>query len=158
MEPCCAEAPNAYPIGQLMWVVADEAIGQKGKSRSTLATLAHLTPVGQLLPVNSRPQQLSAHSGKATLRIFHVHLISCWSWHVKYLAFRQSRRADKPTLNAGIVHAKRMKSFFRYLLTGHARFEVPLSSAQSDTDADYQRTLLEIGSVTPLPEPLVGPR
>ena len=71
--------------------------------------------------------------------------------------FLQSRRAAKPTLDAGIVHAKRMKSFFRFLLTGHARFEVPLSSAQSDTDADYQKTLLEVGSVTPLPEPLVGP-
>ena len=27
---CCADAPNAYPIGQMMWVVVDEDIGAKG--------------------------------------------------------------------------------------------------------------------------------
>ena len=26
----CADAKNAYPVGQMMWVVADEDIGRKG--------------------------------------------------------------------------------------------------------------------------------
>ena len=118
-----------------------------------------LTPVGQLLTVNVKQQQLSARISETTHGLPHVLPASYRSRLVKYLAFHQSRRAAKPMgrFNAGVVHAKRMKSFFRFLLTKKARFEVPLSSAQSDTDADFKNSLLEVGSVTPLPEPLVGP-
>ena len=58
--------------------------------------------------------------------------------------------------NAGRVHAKRIKSFLRFLVTEDSKLEMPVSSDDSATDARHQTTVQEYYSVKPLSEPLVG--
>ena len=57
---------------------------------------------------------------------------------------------------AGRVHAKRIKSFLRYLVTQNDGPEVLLLSDNSTLDARHQSAVHDYPSVVPLSEPLVG--
>ena len=55
---------------------------------------------------------------------------------------------------AGVVHAKRMKSFLRYVETGRARMDFQQLD-ESSGDVKYQKALSIVDSVVPLPKDLV---
>ena len=55
---------------------------------------------------------------------------------------------------AGPVHAKRMKSFLRYVETGKARMDFQQLDEGSG-DVKYQKALSHVESVVPLPEDMV---
>ncbi len=61
-------------------------------------------------------------------------------------------------LLAGPVHAKRMKSFLRYVETGKGRNNAALPAQDDSSDASYQKALSNVGSVVPLPPDFVSPR
>ena len=56
--------------------------------------------------------------------------------------------------HAGPVHAKRMKSFLRYVETGRARMDFQQQDEGSG-DVKYQKALSRVDSVVPLPGDLV---
>ena len=58
---------------------------------------------------------------------------------------------------AGPVHAKRMKSFLRYVETGKARSNAQEAPQDDSSDASYQKALSNVGSVVPLPPDFVSP-
>lgn len=57
---------------------------------------------------------------------------------------------------AGMVHAKRMKSFLRYVETSKAR-SAEQPPQEDSSDASYQRALINVDSVVPLPPDFVSP-
>ena len=58
--------------------------------------------------------------------------------------------------NTGRVHAMRIKSFLRFLVTEDAKLEMPvIVSDDNATDARQQTTVQAYHSIKPLPEPLV---
>ena len=57
-------------------------------------------------------------------------------------------------LLAGRVHAKRMKSFLRYVETSRARMDFQQLD-ESSGDVKYQKALSRVNSVVPLPQDLV---
>ena len=59
-------------------------------------------------------------------------------------------------LLAGPVHAKRMKSFLRYVETGKARNNAAQPAQDDSSDASYQKALSNVGSVVPLPPDFVS--
>ena len=58
---------------------------------------------------------------------------------------------------AGRVHAKRMKSFLRYLVTENAaQYEAPVAANDNSPDGQYQEALLDSSSIKELPDTLVS--
>lgn len=57
---------------------------------------------------------------------------------------------------AGVIHAKRMKSFLRFLQTGKSRSQRQQPADDGSEDAEYQKALGHVNTVKHLPPDLVG--